>query len=153
MRLVKTLRQPPILTEGEVDALLGRLAEVCVPLRVVLLYLHGSYARGTPGPLSDLDLAVLLDAEAERDSDTVLRVLSQLCTLCGRDDVDVVLLRSAGPAVKDRVVRSGRLVFARSDTDRIRFEAAAIREAIDFRRFSRVYDDALLGQLARGHLR
>jgi hypothetical protein len=55
-------------------------------------------------------------------------------------------LGTAGPAIKDRVVRSGRLVFARSPAERIRFEAAAIKEAIDFRRLSKVHDDALFRQ-------
>lgn len=152
MRLVRTPQDPPILTPAEVEALLARLAAACARLPVALLYLHGSYAKGTPGPLSDLDLALLLDPEAERNPDTFLHVLGELIGHCGRDDVDLVSLGTAGAAIKDRVVRAGRLVYARSAAERIRFEAAVIKEAIDFRRFSAVYDDALLAQLAGGRV-
>jgi hypothetical protein len=40
-----------------------------------------------------------------------------------------------------------RLVYARSQAERIAFEAAAIKAALDFAVFSRVYDDSLFEQL------
>lgn len=96
---------------------------------VVLLYLHGAYARGTQSALSDLDLAVLLDLHAGRDRRTRIRVASELEQVCERDDVDLVDLNTAGPIIADRVVRHGRLVYAASERERIAFEAAAVKKA------------------------
>jgi hypothetical protein len=149
MRHIRMITEPRVLTPGEVEALAARLAALCTAQPVVLLYLHGSHVRGTQGPLSDLDVAVLLEQPAARGL-AVLDLLSALQEACRRDDVDLVVLNTAGPIIRDRVVRHGRLIYARSEADRIRFEAAAIKEALDFRFFSRVYDDALFRQLREG---
>lgn len=130
--------------------MIGRLRAACTHPPVVLLYLHGAHARGTQGPLSDIDLAVLLEPETAGDAQGLLALLGKLAAACGRDDVDVVILNRAGPIIKDRVVRDGRLIFAASERARLRFEASAIKEALDFRHFSRLYDDALFAQLAEG---
>jgi predicted nucleotidyltransferase len=150
MRLHRTLHEPKLLTAEGVAALGQRLAAACLPLPVRLLYLHGSHARGTQGPLSDLDLAVLFAPGAARDVSALSAVVATLEDVSGRDDVDLVVLDSAGALIKDRVVRGGRLLFARSEVERIRFEAAAIKEALDFRHYARVYDDALFRQIAAG---
>lgn len=130
--------------------MVGRLRAACAESPIVLLYLHGAHARGTQGPLSDVDIAVLLEVDAARDAKASLTLVGKLADACGREDVDVVILNSAGSIIKDRVVRNGRLVFAGSERERLRFEASAVMEALDFQHFSRVYDDALFGQLAEG---
>jgi hypothetical protein len=79
-----------------------------------------------------------------------LDLLASLQEACGREDVDLVVLNSAGPIIKDRVVHHGRPVYARSERARVLFEARAIKEALDFQYFSRAYDDALFQQLQEG---
>jgi len=150
LRKVSTLFPLRVLHPEEVDGLVEALAERCRSLPVVLLYLHGAYAKGTQGVLSDLDLAVLLEPCKGRDRHVWVDVASALEEVCGRDDVDLVLLNTAGPIITDRVVRQGRLVYAASEKDRIVFEEAAIKKALDFRFFSKVYDDALFRQLREG---
>jgi hypothetical protein len=147
---VSTIQEPRVLLPEEVDRLADALAERCRSLPVVLLYLHGAHAKGTQSALSDLDLAALLDLHAGRDRRTRIRVASELEQVCGRDDVDLVVLNTAGPIIADRVVRHGRLVYAASERERIAFEAAAVKKALDFRFFSRVYDDALFRQIREG---
>jgi predicted nucleotidyltransferase len=100
--------------------------------------------------MSDLDLAVLLERGLSREGNLHLDLLADLEEACRRDDLDLVILNRAGPIIRDRVVRHGRLIFAASDVERVRFEAAAIKEALDFHHFSRVYDEALFRQLAEG---
>ncbi len=150
MRLGSTISEPKVLSPGEVDRIEKALAARCRSLPVVLLYLHGSHARGAQGPLSDLDLAVLLEPAAARDRRTLDDVIAALEETCKRDDVDLVVLNTAGPIIADRVVRQGRLIYARSDNERIAFEADAVKKALDFGHFSRVYDDALFRRLKEG---
>ncbi len=150
MRLVSTLSPPRVLLPEEVDRLAEALAGRCRSLPVALLYLHGAHARGMQSVLSDLDLAVLLDRGVARDRRTWMEVAAALEEVCGRDDVDLVWLNAAGPIIADRVVRHGRLVYAASERERIAFEEAAIKRALDFLFFSRVYDDALFRQLREG---
>ncbi|MBI4880921.1 MAG: nucleotidyltransferase domain-containing protein [Planctomycetes bacterium] len=141
----------PVLSASDVEALAQKLAAFCPEQPILLLYLHGAHAHGTQGPLSDLDLAVLLEPD-RLCSHVELDLSGALEQLAGRDDVDLVVLNRAGPAIKDRVVRHGRLLYARSEAARVRFEAAAIKEALDFHYFSRVYDDELFRQLREGRV-
>lgn len=149
MRHFRTFSEPKPLTPAEVEGLVSRLGGFASSASVVLLYLHGAHARGEQGPLSDVDIAVLLEGSG-RDAGAYLDLLESLQRICGRDDVDLVLLNTAGSIIKDRVVRHGRLVYQRSPKDRVLFEAAALKEAMDFQRFSREYDDALFKQISEG---
>lgn len=147
MRLVRTLKEPKVLSPTELEVVISRLASLCPGRGVILMYVHGAHARGDQGPLSDLDIAVLLEDTRSGDLNAELDLLTSLQEACDREDVDLVVLNNAGAIIKDRVVRNGRLAYARSARDRVLFEAAAIKEALDFRYFSRVYDDALFRQL------
>lgn len=147
MRHLKTLSDPGILAPQEVDRLLPALERVCPGGPVALLYLHGAHARGSQGALSDLDLAVLLDPAAVEDHRAQLDLLASLQAASGREDVDLTVLNRAGPGIKVRVVRDGRIVYARSRRERVIFEARAILEALDFEHYSRVYDRALFRRL------
>jgi len=152
MRHLRTITEPAVLDAQQVDAIVDRLRAVCRQAPVVLLYLHGAHAANRQGPLSDVDLAVLLAPDAARRENVAQQgeLLASFQDACGRDDVDLCVLNSAGSIIKDRVVRSGRLLFARSEPERIGFETAAIKEGLDFAVFSRVYDDALFRRLREG---
>jgi hypothetical protein len=90
-----------------------------------------------------MDLAVLLKREGSTSLDSELDFLAALQRASGREDVDLVFLDRAGPIIKDRVVRHGRLVYQSSEKERILFEERAIKEYLDFRYFSGQYDEAL----------
>lgn len=77
------------------------------------LWLFGSYARGEETPLSDLDLAYLLrpgDGQVEADA-ALYRMLSGHF---GTDEMTLLDLTGAAPAVAFRVLREGRLLFCRN---------------------------------------
>ena len=150
MRLVRTLTEPGVLSPGEVEQIVKALAGRCRSLPVLLLYLHGAHARGEQNALSDLDLAVLLEHSAAMDRGARADVSFALQDTCRRDDVDLVVLNTAGPIIADHVIRQGRLVYARDDRDRLIFETSVIKKALDFRFFSKVYDDALFSQIREG---
>ncbi len=150
MRHTYSTQTSEVLSPEQVEALLPQLVRVCADAPVLLLYLHGSHARGTQGPLSDIDLAVLLEPERGRDYRIYGDLLAALQDACGRDDIDLVIFNTAGPIIRDRVIRHGRLVYARSEAQRIAFEADALKRAMDFSYYSQVYDDALFRQLKEG---
>ena len=152
MRHMYSTRTPEVLSPEQVEALLPKLVRVGAAAPVILLYLHGSHARGTQAPLSDIDLAVLLEPECGRDYRVHGDLLMALQEACGRDDIDLVIFNAAGPIIRDRVIRHGRLVYARSEAQRVAFEADALKRAMDFSYYSQVYDDALFRQLKEGRL-
>lgn len=150
MRNMRIYIQPELLSPKEVDDLVQKLRKASQNLPLVLLYLHGAHAQGTQTALSDLDIAALLDKERARDRNSILDLLDPLQRIAGREDIDLLILNTAGPIIKDRVIRYGRLVYARSEKERILFEASSIKESLDFHYFSRIYDDALFTQIAEG---
>jgi len=150
MKFSDSLGMSHVMSPEEEKRLEQKLARACKDLPIILLYIHGSYAAGTQNPLSDVDLAVLMEHDAGLDRKRRFKVITALDETCGRDDMDLVVLNTAGPIIKDRVVRNGRILYEKSEEDRIRFEASAIKESLDFKHFSREYDDALFSQLKEG---
>jgi len=98
---------------------------------VVAAWLHGSAVRGELA--ADLDVAVLLEPEA-RDARLLDRIASEL-----REEADVPLeidLRPFGgtsPRFRISVLRDGALLFERDSHARVRAEARAMVEWLDFK--------------------
>jgi predicted nucleotidyltransferase len=117
----------------EIGSHLPRLAQIFAERGVVLAYLFGSQATSQAGPLSDVDIAVLLGPEVARDQwfDIQLELISELTSLFQRDDIDVVILNQATPLLADRVVRFGQRLYESDPLIRVRFEAETFHRYID----------------------
>lgn len=114
-------------------AALDRLTQALDREGVVAAMLIGSQARGTPGPLSDVDLAIWhvpgLDS-ADR-LDLQLALASGASRALGTDEVDVVMLNDAPPLMRQRAIRDGKRLVERDHDDRVRLETRAILEYLD----------------------
>jgi predicted nucleotidyltransferase len=134
----------------------ARLARLVPPLqddpRVVALYLFGSFARGTEGPLSDVDLGLLLDPATPRADfgDLALQYLGRINQLLGTDEVSFVLLNEAPLTFRHQVIRTGRVLVDNCPDARLRFELHTEDLYMDFKPALEAYDDALLRRLAGG---
>jgi predicted nucleotidyltransferase len=121
-------------------------------LRIDCAWLFGSVARGEAGPLSDVDVAVLLDpAIAPQDRMAIAAALVEKLECVG-GRVDLVLLDEASPLLRDRVFRHGILLLERDVRRRVAFEAQAIQEYLDFQPLAAIYDRALIARAAEGRL-
>lgn len=143
----RALRSKPV--EDLAAALRAVLAE---DLRVDCAWLFGSVARGDAGPLSDVDVAVLLDpAITPQDRVAVAAALvEELERRCGQ--VDLVLLEEASPLLRHRVFLHGFLLLERDARRRVAFEARAIQEYLDFQPLAAIYDRALIARAVEGRL-
>jgi uncharacterized protein YutE (UPF0331/DUF86 family)/predicted nucleotidyltransferase len=98
---------------------------------VVAVYVFGSVARGSDGPASDIDVAVLMD---ETPPSTLM---GPRLTLEGRLEqalerpLDLVILNTASADLVHRVIRDGDLLIDRDRVRRIRFEVANRNEYFD----------------------
>jgi predicted nucleotidyltransferase len=114
-------------------AALQRLGAALDREGVLAAMLIGSQARGTAGPLSDIDIAVLYDPGL--DSEARLRLQLDLMRsgsrALGTSEVDVVMLNRASPLMRHRAVRDGRLLVDRDSVARVRFEARALLDYLD----------------------
>jgi uncharacterized protein len=119
---------------------------------VRLAYLFGSHARGRTHPLSDVDVAVVLDDQlsSSEQSHTRLRLTGELMAWLHRDDVDVVILNQASLLLRHRVLRDGRLLYAVNDSERVRFAAETYQQYLDCRHMYDMLDEAMLTRLREG---
>jgi len=125
---------------------------------VALAYVFGSQVRGKAGPLSDLDVAVLLAGEPTpaECTDRRLDFIGDLMRLLQTNDVDVVVLNVAPLALRYAVLRSGRLVFARQQQEAIEFRVQTASRYFDFRplleRHQRIFFERIKrGEFSRGY--
>jgi predicted nucleotidyltransferase len=90
-----------------VDDLQAKLRAVLEPRSEVLVaYLFGSVARGTSGPLSDVDVAVLLSDDVDPWA-VQLELMAAVASVIGSSDVDVLVLNRAPVSLAYRVLRDG----------------------------------------------
>ena len=129
MTLVNEKSRVPPLDE----AALGRLRGALDCDGVVAAMLIGSQARGTAGPLSDVDVAVWhepgLDSRARLDLQIALagRAARALYT----DEIDVIPLNDAPPLMRHRAIRDGRRLVERDPDERVRLETRAVLDYLD----------------------
>jgi len=98
---------------------------------VVAVYVFGSVARGSAGPSSDVDIAVLFaQAPPRRLNGPRFELEGQLERALGRR-VDLVVLNDAPADLAVRILRTGILVLDAQPAARIAFEVRTRNEAFD----------------------
>lgn len=121
-------RVPPL----DEDAL-ERLSNALDHEGVVAAMLIGSQARGNPGPLSDVDIAVWHDSGL--DSAAALRLQLRLAAdaghAIGTNEVDLVMLNHAPPLMRHRAIRDGKRLVERDRDERVRLETRTILDYLD----------------------
>lgn len=136
--------------DGSVEEVADRLAE---RLReepdVAVAYLYGSTARGTPGPLSDVDVAVLL-SEREDLHRRRLELISIVSEVVSSDKADVVLLNDAPPTLAYRVLHDGRLLVCRDEEARVRHWTRTVVRYVDMAPMRRALEEGQRHRLAEG---
>jgi len=118
---------------------------------VVLAYVFGSVARGRAGPLSDLDVAVLLadDADIGRRH---LELIAALTSSIKSSEVDVVILNDAPVALAYRVLRDGRPIVNRNERVRVGHWVATVDRYLDMEPMRRMLAAGLQHRLEEGRL-
>lgn len=121
-------RVPPLDT-----AALERLAGALDRDGVLAASLIGSQARGTAGPLADVDIAVWHDPKLDSTARLQLRLelAAAASRALGTDEVDIVLLNDATPLMRHRAVRDGRRLIERDRRARVRLETRALLDYLD----------------------
>ena len=121
---------------------------------VVLAYLYGSQARGQANPLSDVDIAVLLDGQPDPDQclEARLRLIGDLIQLLHTNDADVGILNQTPPALSYRVLRDGLILFCRDRDQMIDYRVRTINEYLDFKPILERHEHAILEKARKGEL-
>ncbi len=105
---------------------------------VLVGYVFGSAARGTMGPHSDIDVAVLFDEHIipkEKQFDEKLAISSDITRVFPVKDADVVVLnRQHNPVLLYESVLDGEAIFSKDRQAQFRLSEYALRQYEDTRR-------------------
>jgi len=125
----------------DVRSLLPELAKMChSEADIAALYLFGSHAKETTGPLSDLDIAVLLDkgVAPKRYFTKRLHLISIFSKKLGTNEVELIILNTAPLLLSYQVAKEGKLLFERDHTQRVAFETKIIDYYLDSKHYREV---------------
>ena len=124
----------------------AQLHQLFAQTPVSAAYLAGSLAnRTTFGQLSDVDIAILLMEQVKADQflDYRLYFFSELAKRLESDTIDVVILNQTSLLFKSQVIKNGQILFSRDERQRVLFEAKAVMDYLDFKKFDDIQHQAL----------
>ena len=98
---------------------------------ISLVYLFGSQVTGGIGPLSDIDLGVLIEHEAV-SMELQARLAHEYARALGTERIDVVLLNKAPVELAFSVIALGTLIYKRSQAEKVEYEATVMSMYYDY---------------------
>lgn len=101
--------------------------------QISAVYLFGSAAKNLMRPKSDIDIAVLFEAELKgkiKRFDITLSIGMELEDIIGRP-VDVVDIAEASPILQHQILKTGKLLVENNRLARINFEVNSRRQYFD----------------------
>jgi len=110
---------------------------------VSLIYLFGSRIDGQLGPMSDYDLGVLIDRDAD-ERQVQARLAHDLARALGTDRVDVVLLNRAPIELAYAIIARGEILYQRDLATRVEHEAQVMSLYGDYLPVLRALRDDIL---------
>jgi predicted nucleotidyltransferase len=105
---------------------------------VLAAILFGSHARGEAGPVSDVDVCLMLRPGVDPDV-----AFERKLSYTGAFDVDLALFHELPLHVRSRVLREGRVLFVRDEDALYELAVRTARAFEDFRHIQRRYLDAV----------
>jgi len=116
----------------EVETLKDELSTVLRSLEAVrMVYLFGSRVEKNVGPMSDFDMAILVDRAADGPRMRA-RLAHELARILGTDQVDVVLLNHAPIELAYAVVAQGKVLYEEDLATRVEYEATVLSRYGDY---------------------
>jgi predicted nucleotidyltransferase len=101
---------------------------------LVFAYLFGSFADGSAGATSDIDLAVYVNDPLGFPFSRKLQLHGDCCRALKRNDVDLVVLnQSRNLLLIEEILRNGQIILNRNQSVQDAFFLKKLHTAIDFR--------------------
>lgn len=119
---------------------------------IIASYVFGSTLSGSATSESDIDIAVLLDNNIDRNDYGLIRqdITASLIERVSFDKVDVAILNAASPLLCHEVIKNGELLFSKDERTRVAFTAKATKRYIDTIYLRRVQDRVLHKRIRSG---
>ena len=119
------------LPENILELLPGAAEYLADHPKILFAYLFGGLSRGVLLPLSDVDVAVYL-ADNLYVKEDKLDILGKLMEILQTDEIDLVILNTAGLPMVINVLRNKRIIVDKDAFARHTFESLSMRKYFDF---------------------
>jgi predicted nucleotidyltransferase len=118
---------------------------------VSTLYIFGSLANGGERKESDIDLAVLIDEKLmkKKGYDRLKNDYYSASPAFSLRSVDIVILNTASPPLKHRILKTGKILFDRNGKFRANFTAKSIIEYLDYKPMEDIFRRAVADRFRR----
>ncbi len=115
------------------------------------LYVFGSAAHGKETAESDIDIAVLINDRRKggKTYGAFAKTYYAASPRLSSRPVDIVILNTASPFLKHRIIKTGKVLFDRNRKLRVRFTADAIIEYLDYKPIEDICLRAVAGRFRR----
>ena len=116
---------------------------------ILLVYLFGSYAKGTQNEKSDIDIAVYLIDEKILEKYPLYpsRIAIKIENILDKKKVDVRVLNGSTLRFRNQVLMHGKLLHSKDEKKRIEFETSSLAQYYDFKPHIDMYDAARRARL------
>ena len=110
---------------------------------IEVAYIFGSVAQGKITPLSDIDIAILVDNQ--KIDENVYRygykaeILSDLIKLLKTNAIDLVILNEANTLLRHRILYYGKILHSKNEKKRIVFQTTTISKYNDYKQIMRCH--------------
>ena len=100
---------------------------------VRIAYIFGSAAKGTAGPLSDVDLAFYLDERLSKKqmSDKLMFLINKISDILNTDNFDVVIMNDTDLLFSFNIVKHGKVLDSKDEHFRVMFETDVMSRFLD----------------------
>lgn len=114
------------VTNPDKDFDIEKAREIFAKYSVKFAYIHGSFIEGGENPMSDVDIAIVVDDTVKKDKYLKLELELgselELEKVVGEKEADVRIINEAPLNFKFHVIRDGNLLYAIDDDARCEFE-------------------------------
>jgi uncharacterized protein len=109
---------------------------------IIALIVFGSAATGKLKPLSDIDLAVLLDDKMNKNQlfEKELDLRSEISQILGSEEFDLVNMNLSPARFVHNILREGKLLFCKNKSVLVDFIEKNTREYLDFKYYREEFD-------------
>lgn len=120
------------------NAIKSAVSEIKKEKEVSGIFLFGSHATGRAKPYSDIDICVLARKGIPRK--TKERILSN-----SSRKTDITIFWELPPQIRFRVIREGKVLFARDNKELQRAEVETVKSYLDFKHVLEFFEKKYVG--------
>ena len=117
---------------------------------IKIAYLFGSVARGEPGPLSDIDIAVYMDEKLSKieRSKRKLLLIYEISGILNTDKFDLVVMNDTPSCFNYEIIKRGDILVADEET-RMDLETRILSEYLDRRYYDKMHMESFLERVSQ----